>query len=69
MLVTDHDIFKSLNLSLIKQEMRTPIIVDGRNFFSKSEVEKLGFKYSAIGKPQPDNHSKSSEHKFFLRIV
>ena len=36
---------------IIKKQVRTPIIIDGRNFFSKSKLEELGFTYSAIGKP------------------
>jgi nucleotide sugar dehydrogenase len=48
LLVTDHDIFKDLDLALIKNQMRTPIIVDGRNFFSKKQVTDIGFSYISI---------------------
>jgi nucleotide sugar dehydrogenase len=51
LLVTDHDVFSSLNFSDIKKQVRTPLIIDGRNFFSKSQLEELGFTYCAIGKP------------------
>ena len=51
LLVTDHDVFSSLNFSAIKKQVRTPIIIDGRNFFSRSQLEELGFVYCAIGKP------------------
>ena len=51
LLVTDHDVFLSLNFSAIKNQVRTPIIIDGRNFFSRSQLEELGFIYCAIGKP------------------
>jgi len=49
-LVTAHDEYKKLNLKKIKKLMRTPIIVDGRNLFSKEECEKEGFVYRGIGK-------------------
>lgn len=51
LLVTDHDIFSTLNLDKIKQEMNTPIVIDGRNFFNGNDVSSLGFFYRAIGKP------------------
>ena len=49
-LITAHDKYKKLNLKRIKNLMRTPIIVDGRNCFSKEECEKEGFVYRGIGK-------------------
>ncbi len=49
-LVTAHDEYKKLNLKKIKKLMRTPIIVDGRNLFSKEECEKEGFVYKGVGK-------------------
>ena len=49
-LVTAHDEYKKINLKKIKKLMRTPIIVDGRNLFSKEECEKEGFVYRGIGK-------------------
>jgi len=51
LLVTDHDIFSTINLAKVKQEMNTPIVIDGRNFFNKNKVSSLGFSYRAIGKP------------------
>lgn len=51
LLVTDHDDFSSLDFHKVKNEMKTPIIIDGRNFFSEEKLTALGFKYKAIGKP------------------
>lgn len=51
LLVTDHDIFETINFSDIKNQIRTPLVIDGRNFFSKKKLEELGFTYCAIGKP------------------
>lgn len=55
LLVTDHDVFSTVNLRKIKEEMRTPIIVDGRNFFDKERMENIGFSYVAVGKPAREN--------------
>ena len=51
LLVTDHDEFATLDFEKIKNEMRTPIVIDGRNFFSNEKLTSLGFNYRAIGKP------------------
>lgn len=51
LLITEHDEFKELDFTQIKNLMRTPILIDGRNFFSKSDLVSLGFSYAAIGKP------------------
>lgn len=48
-IVTDHDEFKNLDLSKIKQTMRTPIIIDTRRIFSRALVEGLGIKYLSVG--------------------
>ena len=52
LLVTDHDIFGNLDFKNIKNKMKSHLIIDGRNFFQKHEIEKFGFKYRVIGKPQ-----------------
>jgi len=51
LLVTDHNEFATLDFEKIKNEMRTPIVIDGRNFFSNEKLTSLGFNYKAIGKP------------------
>jgi nucleotide sugar dehydrogenase len=51
LLVTEHDMFKKIDFAEIKKQMKTPIIVDGRNFFSEKDLTSLGFSYTAIGKP------------------
>ncbi|QLH74748.1 MAG: nucleotide sugar dehydrogenase [Methanomassiliicoccales archaeon] len=48
--VTDHSEYQSLDLDRLRHEMRTPILIDGRNIFNASDVRKKGFYYSAIGK-------------------
>jgi len=48
--VTDHSCYKDLDLIKMKQLMRTPIIVDGRNIFDGEKCRKLGFSYKGLGK-------------------
>jgi nucleotide sugar dehydrogenase len=52
LLITDHDLFKELDFEKIKNKMNIPLVIDGRNFFSKLKLDRLGFIYRAIGKPE-----------------
>ncbi len=52
LMVTDHDVFHTIDFVQIKQDMRTPIIIDGRNFFDEKKVSSLGFAYKSIGKSE-----------------
>ncbi len=48
LLITDHDVFRTINLEEARKEMRTPVIVDGRKFFEKEKAKKLGFDYTHL---------------------
>jgi UDP-N-acetyl-D-mannosaminuronic acid dehydrogenase len=50
-IITKHKEYLNLDLTDIKNKMKNPIIIDGRNAYSKEECEKLGFIYRGIGKP------------------
>ena len=49
-LVTKHQLYFELDLEHVKELMRTPIIVDGRNVFSAKSCREAGFIYRGIGK-------------------
>lgn len=49
-LVTSHTEYRNLELQHIKELMRTPVIVDGRNVFKKEACIDSGFIYTGIGK-------------------
>ena len=51
-LAVKHGIYEDMDLSSIKDSMRTPIMIDGRNFYERKEIESAGFVYRGIGKPQ-----------------
>jgi len=48
-LVTEWQEFRLPNWQIIKQSMKAPVIIDGRNIYDPEELRKLGFEYSGIG--------------------
>jgi len=53
-IATDHNEFKNLNLTEIKQSMRSkPTIVDGKRIINPNEAEKHGFTYYGVGYGKP----------------
>ncbi|MCS7252099.1 MAG: UDP-glucose/GDP-mannose dehydrogenase family protein [Anaerolineae bacterium] len=63
--VTDWNEFKHLDLPRIKQLMRQPVIVDGRNIYEPEFMRELGFIYRGIGRgynhPSVGSHIRSME--------
>ena len=49
-LVTRHREYTQLNLESLKNLMRTPVFVDGRNVLDEDDATSKGFEYRAIGK-------------------
>ncbi|HQJ07215.1 MAG TPA: UDP binding domain-containing protein, partial [Spirochaetota bacterium] len=49
-ILTEWEHFISANLEKIKNTMKLPIIIDGRNIFDGSLVESYGFEYYSIGR-------------------
>jgi UDPglucose 6-dehydrogenase len=49
-LVTEWDEFTKLDLHKVKDAMRQPVFIDGRNVFDPQEMQKLGFIYRGIGR-------------------
>jgi UDPglucose 6-dehydrogenase len=49
-LATEWNEFKVLDFALIRQVMRTPVIVDGRNQWDGPALRELGFTYYGIGR-------------------
>ncbi|MCM8803836.1 MAG: UDP-glucose/GDP-mannose dehydrogenase family protein [Candidatus Omnitrophica bacterium] len=48
--LTEWDIFRQLNFKKIKEIMKMPYIIDGRNFLDYKNLKNLGFVYRGIGK-------------------
>ena len=53
--VTEWDEFRALDFRRLKQEMKTPVIVDLRNIYKSDEMAKYGFSHFPIGKRKAKN--------------
>ena len=49
LLITEWEEYAKLNFTKIKKIMRSPVIVDGRNFLPKEKLKKMGFSYEGVG--------------------
>jgi UDPglucose 6-dehydrogenase len=49
-IVTEWNEFKHLSLPKLKEAMRQPIIVDGRNIYDPEQMKALGFTYRGMGR-------------------
>lgn len=49
-IVTKHKPYFALDLAWLREIMRTPVLVDGRNVFEAAAARAAGFTYKAIGK-------------------
>jgi UDPglucose 6-dehydrogenase len=50
-LVTEWNEFKGLDLARVRDSMREPVLVDGRNLYDPRELAELGFTYRGVGLP------------------
>ncbi len=49
-IITEWDIFRALDLKLVKERLVDPVVVDLRNIYRPKEVRALGFQYHSIGR-------------------
>lgn len=49
-IVTEWDEFKEMNLKKLKELMKQPIIIDGRNIYDPKKLRSLGFSYLGVGR-------------------
>ena len=52
--VTEWDDLEKLPTTEVRETMRTPLIVDGRNMLDPEKVRAAGFTYEGIGRPSSD---------------
>jgi len=45
-----------LDLKVVKETLRLPIVIDGRNLLNAEEVEAAGFVYYSMGRQAPHDH-------------
>jgi len=49
-LVTEWNEFKQLDMARIKESMRQPVLLDGRNIYDPAKMKELGFIYRGVGR-------------------
>lgn len=49
-ILTEWEEFKQLDLAKVKEVMKQPVIIDGRNMFEPAEMNRLGFTYRGVGR-------------------
>ena len=49
-IVTEWDTFRALDLDRMKSLLKAPLLVDLRNLYSRTDVERHGFTYVAVGR-------------------
>jgi UDPglucose 6-dehydrogenase len=49
--VTDWNQFRNPDFIRIKKMLKTPLVFDGRNLFSRSFMKEMGFTYISVGRP------------------
>ncbi|MGC2108840.1 MAG: UDP-glucose/GDP-mannose dehydrogenase family protein [Candidatus Korobacteraceae bacterium] len=52
LVLTDWEEFASLDLSRLRDELKHPIVIDGRNFYSRKQMLQAGFSYYSMGRPE-----------------
>ncbi|MEL6841656.1 MAG: UDP-glucose/GDP-mannose dehydrogenase family protein, partial [Bacteroidota bacterium] len=51
LIITEWSEFRSLDLSVVKNSLKTPLIFDGRNIYEPADMDEAGFTYYSIGRP------------------
>ena len=49
-IITEWDEFKNLDLKRVRDLLRRPVVVDGRNIYDPVEMQQLGFTYWSVGR-------------------
>ncbi len=50
LLLTQWNEFRQADMSRVVEEMRVPLLLDGRNIYERREMEALGFSYIGVGR-------------------
>jgi UDPglucose 6-dehydrogenase len=62
-ILTEWNEFKQLDLERIRESMRQPIIVDGRNIYEPRRLAELGFTYLSVGRTTPTLRVSENTHE------
>ena len=50
LVVTEWQLFRTPDFNRVKDEMRAPVVFDGRNIYSPQQLRDLGFTYYGVGR-------------------
>ena len=66
LILTDWEEFTALDFQRLRQAMNHPILIDGRNLFSRAEMESHGFSYFSVGRQEatPSARPQANERQF-----
>lgn len=56
-----HGKFSEIDLEKLRRSLRTPVLLDTRNYFSRLDVERAGFEYHLLG--ASDHHGTTETHQ------
>lgn len=48
--VTEWNLYRSIDLPKVKKNLKTPVLIDGRNIYDPARMKLIGFNYSGIGR-------------------
>lgn len=54
LIVTEWEVFRSLNMAALRGALRRPLVVDGRNLYEPHSMHTLGFDYVTVGRNVKD---------------
>lgn len=49
-ILTEWECFRTLDITLVKKQLKTPVIFDGRNLYNQKNLEQIGIDYFAVGR-------------------
>lgn len=52
LVLTDWEEFAALDLQKLREQLRQPILIDGRNLYSREQMESAGFCYFSVGRAE-----------------
>jgi len=55
-IMTEWNEFRSLDLIVLKDKLKTPILLDTRNIFDQRKLLKLGFSFDTVGRKKNINY-------------
>ncbi|MFP5441252.1 MAG: UDP binding domain-containing protein, partial [Gammaproteobacteria bacterium] len=47
---TEWKVFRAVDFSLLRQQLRSGVVVDGRNLYNPADVREAGLRYYAVGR-------------------